>query len=121
VFASLRRRFGERYGVRDLADPAGLPLAFATFSVVMLLLTPLTNTIVRTAENPADAYGLDAAREPHGFASVSIRLGAYRKLDPSALEEILLFDHPGGRARVTRAMEWLAEHPAASPKGSDSG
>jgi STE24 endopeptidase len=81
----------------------------------MLLLTPLTNTIVRTAEHQADAYGLDAAREPHGFASVAIRLGAYRKLDPSPVEELIFFDHPSGRARVTRSMAWLAEHPPASP------
>jgi STE24 endopeptidase len=119
VFASLKRRFGLRYGVRDLADPAGLPLAFATFSVVMLLLTPLTNTIIRTAEHQADAFGLEAAREPHGFASVSIRLGAYRKLDPTPLEEMIFFDHPSGRARVARAMEWLAEHPPANPKDSE--
>ncbi|MEX2149987.1 MAG: M48 family metallopeptidase [Steroidobacteraceae bacterium] len=111
AFGSLQRRFGERFGVRDIADPAGLPLAFATFSVVMLLLTPLTNTIVRTAEHQADTFGLEAAREPHGFASVSIRLGAYRKLDPSPLEEILFFDHPSGRARVARAMVRIADHP----------
>jgi STE24 endopeptidase len=114
AFASLQHRFGERYGVRGLADPAGLPLAFAAFSVVMFLLTPITNSIVRTAEHQADAFGLEAAREPHGFASVSIRLGAYRKLDPSPLEEIIFFDHPSGRARVARSMVWLAEHPPTS-------
>jgi STE24 endopeptidase len=115
AFGSLQRRFGERYGVRGIADPAGLPLAFAAFSVVMLLLTPITNSIVRTAEHQADAFGLEAAREPHGFASVSIRLGAYRKLDPSPLEEIIFFDHPSGRARVMRSMTWLAEHPPEVP------
>ena len=34
---------GERWGVRDLADPAGLPLAFAIFTIVLLVLTPFTN------------------------------------------------------------------------------
>ena len=97
--------------MRDLADPAGLPLAFAIFSVVMLLLTPVTNSIIRAAENQADAFGLDAAREPHGFASVAMRLATYRKLEPGRLEEIIFYDHPSGRARVERAMRWLAEHP----------
>ena len=111
LFGRFQRRHGERWGVRDLADPAGLPLALAIFSVVMLLLSPVRNTIVRVAENQADAFGLDAAREPHGFASVSMRLARYRKIEPGAVEEIIFYDHPSGRARVERAMRWLAEHP----------
>ena len=111
LFGYFLRRRGERWGVRDLADPAGLPLALAIFTVVMLLLSPVTNSIVRTAENQADAFGLDAAREPHGFASVAMRLSAYRKLEPSRIEELIFYDHPSGRARVTRAMRWLAENP----------
>lgn len=114
MFATMRSRFGERHGVRDLADPAGLPLAFAIFAVVSLLLSPVANTIIRTAENQADAYGLDFAREPLGFASVAIRLGAYRKLAPGPVEEFLFFDHPSGHARVLRSMQWLADHPPAT-------
>jgi STE24 endopeptidase len=111
LFGRFQRRHGERWGVRDITDPAGLPLALAIFSVVMLLLSPLRNTIVRVAENQADAFGLDAAREPHGFASVSMRLAKYRKIEPGQIEEIIFYDHPGGRARVERAMQWLAENP----------
>jgi STE24 endopeptidase len=115
VFAVIQRRHGERWGVRDLADPAGLPLALAIFSAVMLLLTPLSNNITRIAEHQADAFGLDAAREPHGFASVAMRLAPYRKIEPSPLEELIFFDHPSGRTRVERAMTWLAEHPPTTP------
>jgi STE24 endopeptidase len=115
LFGYFHRHHGERWGVRDLADPAGLPLALAIFTVVMLLLTPVTNTIVRTAEHQADAFGLDAAREPHGFASVAMRLAPYRKNDPSRLEEMYFFDHPSGRSRVARSMRWLAEHPQTTP------
>lgn len=114
LFGRFQHRHGERWGVRDLDDPAGLPLAMAIFAVVMLLLAPLNKSIIRIAENQADAYGLDAAREPHGFASVAMRLAAYRKIEPAALEEALLFDHPSGRTRVERAMRWLAEHPPTS-------
>lgn len=113
TFARLHRRYGERYGVRDIADIAGLPLVYAIFTVVLYLLTPVTNTITRTAEAQADAYGLEAAREPHGFASVAIRLGAYRKLAPGPVEEFIFFDHPSGHARVLRSMRWLADHPPA--------
>ena len=111
AFGRFRRRHGTRWAVDDLADPAGLPLAFAIFTVVMYLLTPVTNTMSRVAEAQADAFGLDAAQEPHGFASVAMRLSTYRKLEPGALEEFVFYDHPSGRARVERSMRWLAEHP----------
>jgi len=113
AFGRFQRRYGDRWGIRDLADPAGLPLAFAIFVVVMYLLTPVTNTMTRLAEAQADAFGLDAAKEPHGFASVAMRLSTYRKLEPGALEEVIFFDHPSGRARVERSMQWLADHPPA--------
>ncbi len=79
----------------------------------MYLISPVTNTMIRTAEHQADAFGLEAAKEPHGFASVAMRLSTYRKLEPGALEEVIFFDHPSGRARVERSMRWLAEHPPA--------
>jgi STE24 endopeptidase len=113
LFGRLQRRYGDRLGIRDLADPAGLPLAFAIFAVVMYLLSPVTHTMIRTAENQADAFGLDVAKEPHGFASVAMRLSTYRKLEPGSLEEVIFFDHPSGRARVERSMRWLAKHPPA--------
>jgi STE24 endopeptidase len=111
LFGVIRARRGGRWGVRDIADPAGLPLAMAILAVVMLLLTPVSNSIVRVAENQADAFGLDAAKEPQGFASVAMRLATYRKIEPGRVEECVFFDHPSGRTRVLRSMRWLAEHP----------
>lgn len=115
VFARLLARHGAGWGVRGLADPAGLPLVVAILSVVLLLMTPVTNNIVRLAERQADTFGLDVAREPHGFASAALRISNYRKLEPSALEELVFFDHPSGRSRLERSMRWLAEHPPATP------
>ena len=113
-FGHFQRRHGERWDVRDLADPAGLPLAFAIFTIVLFVLTPFTNTISRIVEAQADAFGLETAREPQGFASVAMRLSTYRKLEPGPLEEIIFYDHPSGRARVERSMRWLAEHPPSN-------
>ena len=42
-----------------------------------------------------------------------MRISNYRKLEPSAPEEFVFFDHPSGRSRVARAMRWLAAHPPA--------
>lgn len=72
--------------------------------------TPALNTIVRTTESEADIFGLNAAREPDGFASVAMKLSEYRKISPGKLEEILLFDHPSGKTRVLMSMKWKAEN-----------
>jgi STE24 endopeptidase len=109
-FRFLTGIFGGNWDVRTIDDPAGFPLVMALFSVFMFLATPVTNTITRTTEAQADAFGLNAAREPDGFATVTLKLANYRKLDPSPFEEFVFYDHPSGRSRVFRAMTWKAEH-----------
>lgn len=109
------RRWGARFGIEDRNDPAGLPLVGVLLSLCLFLLTPVTNSIIRQAEAEADAYGLNAAREPHGFASAAMRLSTYRKIRPGHWEEIFFYDHPSGYDRVRRSMEWFAEHPDALP------
>ena len=103
-------RYGERWGVRDLADPASLPVLSALLSVYMLIATPATNTLIRTAESQADSFGLDAAQEPDGFAMTAMRLSEYRKIEPGPVEEFLFFDHPSGETRVRMAMQWKKDH-----------
>ncbi len=105
------RRFATGSGVRDIADPAGLPLLVALLSVYLFLITPLTNTISRSAETEADIFGLNASREPDGFAEVTLRLAEYRKLRPGPVEEFIFFDHPSGYNRIYSAMRWKAENP----------
>ncbi len=103
-------RFGGRFGVRGMADPAGLPLLVALLSVYMFLATPIFNTIIRSAETEADIFGLNAAREPDGFAEAIFKLAEYRKLEPGAGEEFIFFDHPSGFNRIFAAMRWKAEN-----------
>ena len=103
-------RFGGRFGVRDLTDPAGLPLLAALFSLYIFLATPVYYTIIRTAETEADLFGLNAAREPDGFAEAIFKLAEYRKLEPGPIEEFVLFHHPSGYNRILAAMRWKAEN-----------
>ncbi|TPG67581.1 M48 family metallopeptidase [Hymenobacter nivis] len=110
AFGWLVRRYGARWGVAGLADVGGLPLLAALFAVASFLATPVTNTIVRTNEQEADLFGLNAARQPDGFAAIAMKLSEYRKIEPTPLEEIIFFDHPSGRTRVQSAMRWKAEH-----------
>jgi STE24 endopeptidase len=110
AFGKLHARYGVRWGIRDVADVAGLPLLIALFSVYMFLMTPVTNTLTRTTEAEADAFGLNAAREPDGFARAALQLSEYRKMHPGPVEEFIFFDHPSGWNRIHRAMIWKAEH-----------
>lgn len=110
VFDVALARWGKRLGLRDRADPAALPLAVAILSLFFFLATPVLNTIIRQAEAEADMFGIDAAREPHGFAMAAMRLSAYRKIQPGPVEEFLFYDHPSGYDRVRRSMEWFKEN-----------
>ena len=108
-------RYGAKWGVRDIADPASAPLLYMMLAVLLIPGGILFNSIIRIHESEADAFGLEAAREPDGFAMTAMQLSEYRKIEPTALEEILFFDHPSGRTRVTMAMEWKAKHLAELP------
>lgn len=108
LFNAAVQRWGEQWGVRGIADPAGLPLLTMIFAGIALAMTPVKNSVIRIAEVEADAFGINTAREPDGMAAVALKLGAYRKLDPSPAEEFIFFDHPSGRARIRMAMEWKA-------------
>ena len=111
LFDRALARWGARLGVRERSDPAGLPLGAAILVVLLFLLSPVTNTIVRSSEAEADAFGLNAAREAQGFASAAMRLSTYRKLRPGPVEEFVFYDHPSGYDRVHRSMIWLKENP----------
>jgi STE24 endopeptidase len=114
-------RWGERWGTHEITDVAALPLAVLLFAIFFFALTPATNSWVRVQEYEADIFGLDAARQPDGEALVDLKLGDYRKLDPSPMEEMIFFDHPSGRTRITAAMRWKAENMAVLPPGTRPG
>ena len=103
-------RWGQGWGVTSLDDPAILPVGLIILTVIGVLLTPVTNTIIRTHEMEADLFGLNAARAPEAFASIAMKLSQYRKIEPGRWEEMLFFDHPSGHTRVLTAMRWKAEH-----------
>jgi STE24 endopeptidase len=103
-------RWGAKWRVRDIADCAVVPLVLVLGSLFVFILTPILNTYVRTAEHEADMYGLNASREPDGFAEAAIHLAEYRKMKPGPMEEWIFFDHPSGYNRIYAAMRWKAEN-----------
>ena len=109
-FDRLTRRWGGAWRISGIGDVAGLPVLALLFSTYFFVLTPVTNTIVRTQEAEADLFGLNAARQPDGEAEVDLKLGEYRKMKPTPLEEFIFFDHPSGYNRILMAMRWKAEN-----------
>ena len=103
-------RWGDRWQIRGIGDPAVLPLVVLLGSILFFVLTPIMNTHTRTAEQEADMYGLNASRSPDGAAQAAIHLGEYRKMSPGPIEEWVFFDHPSGRNRIYAAMRWKKEN-----------
>lgn len=110
VFDRFVLRWGSGLGISGISDPGGLPLLAAIVSVWFFAMTPVTNSLTRTAEAEADIFGLNASRQPDGFANVAMQLSEYRKIHPGKWEEIVFFDHPSGWNRVHMAMAWKKEH-----------
>ena len=103
-------RWGGKWQVRGIGDTAVVPLVVLLASIFFFVLTPVMNTFIRTQEHEADMYGLNASRQPDGFAQAAIHLGEYRKMSPGTLEEWVFYDHPSGRRRIHDAMVWKGEN-----------
>jgi STE24 endopeptidase len=103
-------RWGERWRIQSVSDPAVLPLVTLMVGILSFVFTPLFNTQIRTQEKEADMFGLNASRQPDGFAQAAIHLGEYRKMHPGPVEEFLFFDHPSGYNRIHSAMVWKGQN-----------
>ena len=103
-------RWGAKWQIRGIGDTAIVPLVVLIISIFGFVITPIQNTQTRTEEGEADMYGLNASRQPDGFAQAAIHLGEYRKMRPGPIEEFIFFDHPSGYHRIHNAMQWKAEN-----------
>jgi STE24 endopeptidase len=108
VFDPIVRKFGERWRIREIDGVAGLPLLTLLVACYLFVATPFVNTASRVTEREADAFGINVCREPDAAATVALKLGEYRKLDPGPIEEFIFYDHPSGRSRIRMAMDWKA-------------
>ncbi len=105
--------FARRFGTgAPIDDPRGVPVLLFIASFFSLLALPLINTFSRTLENQADQYSLRTENLPDALSSSLVKTAEYRYPRPGRLEEIIFYDHPSVEARVHKAMEWKATHPA---------
>ena len=108
-------RWGQRWQINSVSDPAVVPLVVLMVSILSFVLTPINNSFVRVQEKEADMFGLNASRQPDGFAQAAIHLGEYRKMRPGPVEEFLFYDHPSGYDRIHSAMVWKSQNLDISP------
>lgn len=100
-------RCGARWGYRDLADWASLPLLVLVLSVLVFLATPIFNGVSRHFEHQADQYGLEVIHGLVPDASLTAAR-ALQKLGEVSLDypyvnkfwAFWAWDHPTIRQRM---------------------
>jgi Zn-dependent protease with chaperone function len=95
----------DRFGFRDVADPAGLPLLLVAAGAVSLLMLPVAHALSRGYERSADRFALDLTRNPAAFISAMRRLGAQNLAEehPSRAVQWLFYSHPPIAERIAAA------------------
>jgi STE24 endopeptidase len=102
---------GPAFGVRDVADPAGLPLLLIAAGAVSLILMPIMLAASRQHERRADRFALDLTRNPSAFTTAMKRLGAQNLAEdqPSRLVQWLFYSHPPLPERIAAANRWAEQ------------
>ncbi len=108
VFAAARAAVaagGAWFGLREAADPAGVPWLALVLAALGLGVTPLAAAWSRRLEREADAEALDVTRAPAAFIAAMERLGRLNLAErrPHRLKEWLVATHPSLEERIARA------------------
>jgi STE24 endopeptidase len=96
---------GGRFGLRSVADPAGLPLLLLAAGAVSIVMVPAAHAVSRAYERSADRFALDLTKNPAAFVSAMRRLAAQNLAedDPSRVVQWLFYSHPPIRERIAAA------------------
>jgi len=94
-----------RWGIQQMADPAGFPILMLSLTLIGLLGLPLQNAISRRFEWQADRFAVSLTHLPAVFASALRRLGELNLADPNPPRwvEWLFYDHPPLPQRIRAA------------------
>jgi STE24 endopeptidase len=106
-------RYGGRWGIRDVADWASLPVLLLALAVFGFVSEPVSSSFSRVLEHNADVYGLEVI---HGIvpnaseeAANAFQILGEVSLDdpnPSPFIEFWFYDHPSIGERVRFASEY---------------
>jgi STE24 endopeptidase len=93
------------FGLRGVADVAGLPLLVLAAGAVSLATVPVAHALSRAFERRADRFALDLTRNPQAFISAMRRLGAQNLAEehPSRIVQWLFYSHPPLLERIAAA------------------
>jgi Zn-dependent protease with chaperone function len=107
------QRWGARWQIRSVDDWASLPVLVLLLSILILVVTPIGNTVSRHFEHQADIYGLEVIHgivpRPTDAAVIAFQtLGEVNLSDPkpSRLIELWLYDHPPLNKRIEFAQTY---------------
>ena len=119
----LLEKYGERWGIRSLADWASLPLLMLLLFLLSFLATPIFSGVSRHYEHQADQYGLEVI---HGLVPDESRTAAvaFQKLGEVSLDypyvnrfwEFWVWDHPTIRDRMVFAQTYNPWAEARQPE-----
>jgi STE24 endopeptidase len=114
-------RWGIKWGIRDTADWASLPLMLLIVAIFSFLSEPLVNGYSRWQEHQADVFGLEIT---HGLVPDSSAAAAHSfqvmgeigldEPNPNRFIEFWLFSHPSTADRLAFAETydpWKNGHP----------
>ena len=99
-----------RFGLRGVADVAGLPLLLLAAGAVSLVMVPCAHAMSRAHERRADRFALDLTKNPSAFVSAMRRLKAQNlaEEDPSRIVQWLFYSHQPIRERIAAAQAFNA-------------
>ena len=97
--------FAPSFGLRGVADIAGLPLLVLAAGAVSFVMVPVAHAMSRAYERSADRFALTLTRNPDAFISAMKRLAAQNLAEehPSRLVQWLFYSHPPVRERIEAA------------------
>lgn len=101
-----------RFGFREVADPASLPLLLSCIFLLNVLGTPLQMAISRHFEAQADRESLELTHDAVDFIGSEVKLARTNvsEIDPPSLLVWLLYTHPPVLERISMAEAYLDVH-----------
>lgn len=98
-------RFGPRWGIGSLADPAALAALLLVFNLAMLVIALPAAATSRYIEHRADAFGLAVTGDRVTFAEAFVKLGSDNLDNPYPPRWVaVLGDHPPLGERIDFAL-----------------
>lgn len=101
-------RWSAAWGVTGSGDAASLPWLMVVVSVIMFLLSPVTNGLSRHTEHEADVFALELTHDNAAFSTAFVKLAEDSKTipNPHPFIEFWRYSHPSIEHRLQFAAEY---------------